>query len=93
MEAKQIVNSELTNKYGYAILADAVGITFYKEDSATLSTELLDIMSDRDLPCKEDFSIIINNDDISFHLGDAKIVTLSRDELELMLKLSHDTEP
>ena len=93
MEAKQIVNSELVDKYGYAILADAVGITFYKEDSATLSTELLDIMSGRDLPCREDFSIIINGDDISFHLGDAKIVTLSRDELELMLKLSHDTEP
>jgi len=81
----KLITSELVSEYGYAIVADASGTIFCKEGAVSMFGDLL-TECDEDLPpYQEDFSFVVNGDKISLYLGDLFLLTLAKEELQLIL--------
>lgn len=86
---KNSIESELVSDYGYAIVADARGTIFCKQNSILVTGVLKAIYSpyypvSRDY--MEDFSIASIDDNVEIYIGDTRLITITLDELEMIVE-------
>lgn len=89
---KNLIESELVSKYRYAIVADARGTIFCKQDCIPVTGPIKENFCpyyDAPHDYMEDFSFRFENDNVELYIGDMNILTLKSEELEIILTHIH----
>ena len=84
-----LIDSELVSKYRYAIVADARGTIFCKQECIPVTGPIKENFSpyyEAPHDYMEDFSFRYAGDDVEIYIGDMQILTLKVEELEMILE-------
>lgn len=84
-----LMDSELVSRYKYVIVSDAKGTIFCKQNCIPVTGPIKQNFSPyypapRDY--MEDFSFVSVGKAVELYIGDVKILTLTQEELKLMLQ-------
>ena len=83
-----LIDSELVSKYRYAIVADARGTIFCKQECIPVTGPIKENFSpyyEAPHDYMEDFSFRYAEDNIELYIGDMRILTLHVEELDMIM--------
>lgn len=86
---QNLICSELVSKYGYYIVADERGTIFCKQECIPVTGPIKENFSpyyQAPHDYMEDMSFRFTDDGVEFYIGDMELITLTEDELKLMIK-------